>query len=72
VYAYFNGLEMMNPQDEFWLYDWPINPISLPSIMVFKKIKLLDDEFMRMMEKEMIGSNRQFVKLIKRFGKYFF
>lgn len=28
------GLECLNVSDEFWLYDWPINPIAVPSFLI--------------------------------------
>ena len=31
------GLTPTTSMDDFWLYDYPINPIVVPSIMVFKK-----------------------------------
>jgi len=31
------GLEPTTPMDDFWLYDYPINPICIPSIITFAK-----------------------------------
>lgn len=62
---------MLTPNDEFWLFDWPVNPMSVPSFLVMKRLKMKPDDFLRHLEMEMHGSNRQYVKMIKVLGKYF-
>jgi hypothetical protein len=32
------GLEPTTPMDDFWLYDFPINPIVVPSALVIDRI----------------------------------
>jgi len=53
------------------LYDWPINPINVPSFIIFKRPTMKPEE---VVEKIMAhaGTNRCSVKMVKILGKYYF
>lgn len=68
------GLEPTTPMDDFWLYDYPINPIVIPSIITFKKPGpdqgTVEQQWARILSRVEEG-HRTRVHLVKRFGKYF-
>jgi hypothetical protein len=68
------GLEPTTPMDDFWLYDCPINPICIPSIITFAKPGLdqgtVEQQWERILSRVEEG-HRTRVQLVKRLGKYF-
>jgi hypothetical protein len=72
VYGMLNGLEALSPIDDFWLYDSQVNPINVPSFIVFDKPDVDPQEFVRRMEVNLGKDHRCGVKLVKFWGKYFF
>ena len=58
--------------DDFWLYDYPINPINIPSCIVFGKPK---DRTPQQMMDQILNSislkSRTRGTMVKIFGKYF-
>ena len=71
IFGWIYGIEPTSANDDFWLYDYPINPMFIPSFTVFKRSKMGHEEFMRMTAQRLGRSHRAFVKLQKYFGKYF-
>jgi len=39
ILGIFLGMQPTTPMDDFWLYDYPINPICVPSIITFDRPK---------------------------------
>ena len=37
IIGYVLDLDPLTSNDELWLYDFPINPINIPSFLVIKK-----------------------------------
>ena len=72
LYARLNGLEALSAIDDFWLYDAPINPINVPSFIVFDKPDVPTDTFINRMNERLGREHRCAVKLVKFWGKYFF
>jgi hypothetical protein len=66
------GLEALSPIDDFWLYDSEINPINVPSFIVFDKPDVKPEEFVKRMQQRLGRDHRCGVKLVKCWGKYFF
>ena len=68
------GLEPTTPMDDFWLYDYPINPIVVPSIITFKKPGpdqgTVEQQWEKILSRVREG-HRTRVHLVKRLGKYF-
>jgi hypothetical protein len=59
--------------DDFWLYDYPINPINIPSAMIFNKPnEKTPEEMMDHIVKNLSLKSRTRVKCVVKFGKYFF
>ena len=67
----FYGLEMMTANDEFWLFDYPINPINVPSYLVFKRTKISPEQFMENLYRRLGRGNRCSVRHKKILGKYY-
>ena len=65
-------MELMTPQDEFWLYVYPINPINIPSVMVFKRTKMDNTKFYSKILDGLGRKDRCSIKQVKMFSKYFF
>ena len=65
-------MEPLSANDDFWLYDSAINPVNVPSFIVFDKTDVDPEEFMQMIIKRIGRGHRCTVKLKKIFGKYFF
>lgn len=61
--------------DEFWLYDYPINPTNVPSVMIFNKPKDITPEQMldrfRSKLEHPVHNHRTQIKAIKILGKHF-
>lgn len=66
------GVEPLSANDDFWLYDSPINPANVPSFIVFDKTDMDPEEFIKMITKRIGRGHRCTVKLTKIFGKYYF
>jgi len=66
------GVEPLSANDDFWLYDSPINPINVPSFIVFDKIDGDPEEFINTILRRIGRGHRCTVKLTKIFGKYYF
>ena len=62
----------MSAVDDFWLYDAPINPINVPSFLVFDKPDVPPETFVNRMNERLGREHRCAVKLVKFWGKYFF
>lgn len=66
----------MKPSDEFWLLDWPTNPIYVPTFFVLQRPKeVIPFTEMLTLAYDRVCNNREnraTVKLVKMFGKYFF
>ena len=64
--------------DDFWLYDLPVNPMNVPTVLVFnrpnqnsifyKNPKVALNTFISRLGKK----HRCSLKIVKIFGKYFF
>lgn len=65
-------LDPLTGNDEMWLYDFPINPVNIPSFLVIKKTKTDPDVMFHKMFKAIGRGHRCGVKMIKIFGKYYF
>lgn len=70
-YGHIYGLEALGAIDDFWLYDSEINPVNVPSFIVFDKPDVKPEEFIQRFQKNLRG-HRCGVKLVKFWGKYFF
>lgn len=76
VVALVYGYESLYFSDDFYLYDLPVNPINIPGYLVFKKEKGKQYDWDKIME-TVFGryskepSSRNFMKIEKKFGKYF-
>ena len=72
--GWFLGLQPLSSMDEFWLYDYAINPINVPSFLIFKRGKMAPEEFAQRIYQRLgrTFSNRCAVKHVKIFGKYYF
>jgi hypothetical protein len=63
------GLEYMSAFDEFWLLDWPANPINVPSFLIFKRPKISHQKVLDFVfdgacgRKSNINTNKVTVKL---------
>ena len=66
------GLEPLSASDDFYLYDHQINPINVPSFVVFPKSDRNPEEFLDSMLQKLGRDHRCSVKFVKIFGKYFF
>lgn len=67
-------LQPLSNQDEFWLYDYAINPINVPIFAVSKKGSMTSEEIKNLILNRLgRGFNhRCAVKHVKILGKYFF
>jgi hypothetical protein len=54
------------------LYDSPINPVNVPSFIVFDKLSIDPQQFLDSVVRKLGRGHRCTVKLTKIFGKYFF
>ena len=65
-------MQPTTPMDDFWLYDFPINPICVPSIITFERPKngTIDQQFDTILNRVEAG-HRTRCYLVKYFGKYF-
>lgn len=73
--ALVNGLEYLSSADEFWLFDWEINPINVPSFLIFKRPNMKPKEVVDHVMKRCVWdtpNNRINVKIVKVLGKYYF
>lgn len=67
------GLTPSTLHDDFWLYDFQINPLNIPSVIVFNKSKdRTPEQWMEHMAKCMNFKNRTRAKTVQLFGKYYF
>jgi hypothetical protein len=41
------GLEPLSGSDEFWLYDWPISPIQVPSFVIVERPKMSPEAILK-------------------------
>lgn len=65
------GLEAFSSGDDFWLLDFPINPINVPSYIIFKKTDKPIQEAIDYALKNLKGSHRMSDYHCKILGKYF-
>ena len=75
IVGFIYGMTPSTAHDDFWLYDYPINPINVPSVMIFSKPKdktpeQMMDHFLKNIDKK--GRDRVRVRCVVKFGKYFF
>lgn len=70
--AFLHGLQPLTPNEDFWLYDLPINPMNIPSLLVMDKIKKDPQEFYNHILKCVRHNTHCDLKFVKMFGKYFF
>ena len=66
------GVEPLSANDDFWLYDSAINPINVPSFIVFDKLEGDPEQFINTILQRIGRGHRCTVKLTKIFGKYYF
>ena len=66
------GMEPTLATDDFFLYDYPINPMNVPTFMITERFEGNPDEFKEFGKMKLGRGHRCFVKLQKYFGKYFF
>lgn len=76
VVAWMYELEPLQPQDEIHLYDLPVNPINIPGYMVLKKEKDKVYDWDKLYDTlknryHWDPECRNFMKVEKKFGKYF-
>ena len=62
----------LTPIEEFWLWDLPINPMNVPSIVIFNKCSKDPEEMMDDILKCVRHDTHCDLKLVKIMGKYFF
>lgn len=72
-----NGVEYMGGGEEFWLFDWPANPINLPAILIFERPEGNPDEIIEQVYQKLLKRNaaphgRFDHKVVKILGKYYF
>ena len=65
-------LDPLTANDELWLYDFPINPINIPSFLVIKKTNTDPQVMFHKMFQAIGRSHRCGVKMVKILGKYYF
>jgi len=58
--------------EDFWLYDLPINPMNIPSILVFKKTNENPKKMLDHMLQCVKRDTHCDLKFVKKFNKYFF
>ena len=66
------GLESLSGSDEFWLYDWPISPIAVPSFIIIDRPKMSPEKVLDSILTSQRDNNVCNVKLRKVLGKYYF
>ena len=66
------GLQPLTGMEDFWLYDLPINPMNIPSILVFKKSHIDPNAMLDHMLKCIKHDTHCDLKFVKKSGKYFF
>ena len=63
----------LTPLEDFMLYDHPINPLNVPSMLTMNRIEEDPEEFLENILKKVQAQNLNCNnKLQKMFGKYFF
>jgi hypothetical protein len=65
-------MEPTHVMDDFWLYDFPINPINIPSILIINKPKENSKDVLDTILKRIGRNHRCSVKMVKILGKYYF
>jgi len=70
--GWFLDVEPLTANDELWLYDFPINPVNVPSFLVIKKTNTDPEVMFQKMFKAIGRDHRCGVKMVKIFGKYYF
>jgi hypothetical protein len=70
--GWFLDVEPLTANDELWLYDFPINPVNVPSFLVIKKTNTDPEVMFQKMFKAIGREHRCGVKMVKIFGKYYF
>ena len=73
VVGWVMDMEPLSAQDDFYLFDLPINPLNIPSFMICKRsYKMTPQEFINHGFKSLGRDHRCSHKHYKFFGKYFF
>ena len=75
IVGFFYGMTPSTPHDDFWLYDFPINPINCPAAVIFSKPKdrtpeQMIDQIIKNIDPQ--GRDRVRTRCVVKFGKYFF
>lgn len=76
VVGFVYGLEHLQATDDLYLFDSPVNPINIPGYVVFKKEKGKVDDWDKVFDTFISRYDRDpkcrnFLKVEKKFGKYF-
>lgn len=58
--------------EDFWLYDLPVNPFGMPSILVFNKTDRDPTEMYESILQKCRYDTHCDLKMVKMLGKYFF
>lgn len=72
IIGFLYGIEPLSAGDDFYMYDHQINPINVPSFMVFSKSEEDPKAVLASCIAKLGRSHRCSVKFVKIFGKYFF
>ena len=65
-------IEPLSSKDDLRLYDSTINPINVPSFIIFEKVNIDPEEYYEILANKIGRGHRCTVKLTKVFGKFFF
>jgi hypothetical protein len=68
----FFGMVPTTPMDDFWMYDYPINPICVPFVFTFDRPKegTVEAQWDTIVKRIKPG-HRTRTFMVKKFGKYF-
>ena len=71
-----HGAEYMSGAEEFWLFDWAVNPCNLHGILIIQRPKGDPEEIMEQIREKLMRRNtpngRFDHKIVKILGKYYF
>lgn len=72
ILGYFMNMRPLTAYEDFWLYDLPVNPYGIPTIMVFNKTEVDPQEMYESILRKARYDTHCDLKMVKMFGKYFF
>lgn len=72
VVGFLYGMRPLTAYEDFWLYDLPVNPYGIPSILIFNKTDKDPTEMYESILQKTRYDTHCDLKMVKMLGKYFF